>query len=297
MFHKQSSTALTLSIGMMLMISYCAQANSDGSSLEKADSNSESSSASNKLDVTIYLRVEALLKNQLFIDPGQRDAIDYVDVSIGIDAYYGRYFVKSSNKASQGSQSASIGYKLIEKSGYQIDALFAQTYLDGLSSVQGNLQRNKPSNELEGIRDRDNEINQGFRYTKYNDSQIWWIDVASDAFNYSHGGWVIDSYIVQVFQLYNWEIHAGIGATLFSKEVVNHHAGVTADEARSSRPVYEAGFGTRYSLDLSSQYPLSKNWVFFSGLSYKHYSSSFADSPLYKTNQQKSLRLGFMYVW
>lgn len=297
MFHKQWSTVVAFTIGMMLMVSHCAQAHSERSSLTNAENTSESSNTSNKLDVTVYLRMEALLKNQLFIDPGQREAIDYIDISVGIDAYYGRYFMESSNKPGQGNQSASIGYRLIEESDYQVDVLFAQTYLDGLSSVQGNLLRSEPSDELKGIRDRDDELNQGVRYTKYNDNQAWWIDVASDVFNYSHGGWVVDSYIAQAFQIYNWEVHAGLGATFFSKEVVNHHAGVTADESTPSRPIYEAGFGTRYSLDLSAQYPLSKNWVFVSGLSYKHYSSSFADSPLYKTNQQKLFRLGVMYVW
>lgn len=44
-----------------------------------------------ELNFTLYLRMDALFKNELFIDPGQEDFIDYIDISLGIDVYYDRF--------------------------------------------------------------------------------------------------------------------------------------------------------------------------------------------------------------
>ncbi|MEZ7226375.1 MipA/OmpV family protein [Alteromonas sp. DY56-G5] len=250
-----------------------------------------------ELNFTLYLRMDALFKNELFIDPGQEDFIDYIDISLGIDVYYDRFFIEANNQANRSNRGSSIGYRLVDDVDYQVDFLLGQSYLDGLSEDTGNLLRNEPSEELRGIRDRDDEINQGFRITRYGDNQAWWIDVAGDPFNITHGGWIVDGYYAQAYQVYNWELHAGIGATLFSNEVVDYHAGISLEEATANRPVYEAGFGGRLSLDVSAQYPLSQDWVFVSGFTYKYYSEAFSDSPLYQRNQHMLFSLGVMYVW
>ncbi|WP_153886318.1 MipA/OmpV family protein [Aliiglaciecola lipolytica] len=250
-----------------------------------------------ELDFTLYLRIDALFKNKLFIDPGQEEFIDFIDVSLGIDVYYDRFFIEANNQANRSNRGSSIGYRLVNDVHYQIDFLLGQSYLDGLSEDMGNLLRDEPSEELRGIRDRDGEINQGFRFTRYSDNQAWWIDIAGDPFNITHGGWIVDGYYARAYQIYNWELHAGIGATLFTEEVVDYHAGVSLEEATTNRPVYEAGFGARLSLDLSAQYPLSQDWVFVSGFTYKYYSDAFSDSPLYQRNQHVLFSLGVMYVW
>lgn len=257
----------------------------------------ESANESSEIDFTVYVRMDVLFKNQLFIDPGQEELIDYLDVSLGLDFYYGRFFIEANNQASRSNRNSSIGYRLVDDIDYQLDFLFGQTYLDGLSEKEGNLIREEPSRELQGIRDRDDEINQGLRFTKFNDNQAWWVDIAGDPFNISHGGWILDGYFAHVFQVYNWEFHVGTGATFFSKEVVNHHAGISVEEVRFDRPLYEAGFGSRYTIDLTAQYPLGQDWLFMSGFTYNHFSNSFGDSPLYKSNQQKLFSLGIMYVW
>ncbi len=257
----------------------------------------EFAGSSPKLDFTVYLRMDALFKSELFVDPGQEEFIDFLDVSVGIDVYYGRFFIETNNQANRSNRSSSIGYRLVDDTDYQIDFLIGQSYTDGLSEKGGNIIRDEPSLELQGIKDRDDEINQGLRFTKYNGNQAWWVDLAGDPFNISHGGWVVDGYLAHAFQYYNWQFHVGVGATFFSAEVVDYHAGVSIDESLAERPVYEAGFGTRYSLDLSAQYPLSQDWVFVSGFTYKHYSKSFSNSPLYKSNKQTLFSLGVMYVW
>lgn len=264
---------------------------------ERAIQEGETVEASPKLDYTFYLRMDAIVKSELFIDPGQEEFVDFLDVSLGFDVYYGRFFIEANNQANRSNRSSTIGYRLAESADYQLDFLLGQTYLDALSETDGNLIRTDPSEELRGIRNRDNEVNQGLRFTHYSGNQAWWIDVAGDPFNIAHGGWVIDGYFARAFQLYNWELHAGLGVTLFSEAVVDYHAGVSLEEVTPLRPVYEAGFGSRYSLDLSAQYPLSKDWVLVSGYTFRHYSSSFADSPLYKSNQQHLFSLGVMYVW
>jgi hypothetical protein len=263
----------------------------------KLQNEEDSVNSSPELDFTVYLRVDALFKNKLFIDPGQEEFIDFLDVSLGIDVYYGQFFIETNNQANRSNRSSSIGYRLVDNPDYQFDFLIGQSYLDALSEKEGNIIRDEPSIELKGIRARDFEFNQGFRFSKYSGNRAWWVDVAGDPFNISHGGWVVDSYLAHAFQYYNWAFHAGIGVTLFSKEVVDYHAGVSIDESTAERQIYKAGFGTRYSLDLSAQYPLTQNWVFVSGLTYKRYSKSFSDSPLYKTNKQTLFSLGVMYVW
>lgn len=264
---------------------------------EEVHQEEESTGSSPELDFTVYLRMDALFKSELFIDPGQEEVIDFLDVSLGIDVYYGRFFIETNNQANRSNRSSSIGYRLVDHTDYQIDFLMGQSYLDGLSESEGNMIRDEPSSELQGIRDRDDEINQGFRFSKYSGNQAWWVDVAGDPFNISHGGWIVDGYFAHAIQYYNWEFHVGVGATYFSDKVVDYHAGVSIDESTFERPVYEAGFGARYTLDLSAQYPLSKDWVFVSGFTHKHYSKSFNDSPLYKSNKQTLFSLGVMYVW
>lgn len=256
-----------------------------------------SSDSSSELDFTVYLRMDALFKSELFVDPGQEDLIDFIDVSVGIDIYYRRFFIETNNQANQSNRSTSIGYRLVDDTDYQFDFLIGQSYLDALSEKEGNVIRDEPSSELEGIRDRSFEINQGFRLSKYSNDHAWWVDVAGDPLFISHGGWVIDGYYVQRFHVYNWELHAGVGATFFSEQVVDYHAGVSFYESTANRPVYKAEIGNRYSLDLSAQYPLSRDWLFVSGFTYKHFSKSFSDSPLYKSNKQILFSLGVMYVW
>lgn len=267
------------------------------SSDEKTFKEEEHRASSPELDITFYLRMDALFKNELFVDPGQEEFIDFLDVSLGIDIYYGQFFIETNNQANRSNRSSSIGYRLIDTSDYQIDFLVGQSYLDALSEKEGNIIRDEPSSELQGIRDRDTEINQGLRYTRYSGNRAWWVDIAGDPFDISHGGWVIDGYYAQVYQVFNWELHAGFGATYFSEEVVDYHAGVSISESTTERPTYEAGSGTRFSLDMSAQYPLSEDWVFVSGFTYKHYSKSFSNSPLYKSDKQTLFSLGVMYVW
>jgi len=267
------------------------------SNSDEVQSEEKSAGTSPELDFTVYLRMDALFKNELFVDPGQEEFIDFLDVSLGIDVYYGRFFIETNNQANRSNRSSSIGYRLVDHTDYQIDFLMGQSYLDGLSESEGNMIRDEPSSELQGIRDRDDEINQGFRFSKYSGNQAWWFDVAGDPFNISHGGWIVDGYFAHAIQYYNWEFHVGVGATYFSDKVVDYQAGVSIDESTFERLVYEAGFGARYTLDLSAQYPLSKDWVFVSGFTHKHYSKSFSDSPLYKSNKQTLFSLGVIYVW
>ncbi|GBL05900.1 MipA/OmpV family protein [Glaciecola sp. KUL10] len=264
------------------------------------DSKREKVNSSKETDLfefTLYLRFDAFVKTQLYSDPNQSDIVDYLDLFIGIDAYYGAFFLETSNQANHVSSNSTFGYRIYNESDIQIDVLLGQSYLENISENKGNIYRSKPSSELKGIRDRSGELNQGLRFTKYYQNQAWWVDFAADPFRFSHGGYIVDAYIAQAYQLYNWELQTGLGLTLFSKEVVDYQAGVLEYEATPSRPAYRAGFGHRYSFDLSAQYPLSESWVFVASLSTKHYSDSFAESPIYGSNKQTNFGVGIMYVW
>lgn len=258
---------------------------------------SQSSSAKNKLDWTVYFRVETFLQNRLYNDSGQRDLVDYLGLSIGLDAYYGKFFIESSNRHSQNDQTSTFGYRLADNRDYQLDILLGQSYLDYLSENDGNVYRDEPSEALAGIDERDNDFSQGFRFTQFDANNAWWIDVAGDLFGDTHSGWIIDTYYSKLYQVVNWEVQFGLGATYFSKQMVDYYAGIDAHEVTADRPFYKPGNGSRVTLEVSAQYPLSSNWVFVAGASIKKFSDSFSESPLYKRGQQTSLRMGIMYVW
>ena len=83
-----------------------------------------------ELNFTLYLRMDALFKNELFIDPGQEDFIDYIDISLGIDVYYDRFFIEANNQANRSNRGSSIGYRLVDDVDYQVDFLLGQSYLN-----------------------------------------------------------------------------------------------------------------------------------------------------------------------
>ena len=257
----------------------------------------ESSLFKNEFDFTIYFRIETLIQNRLYKDSGQKNLLDYLGLSVGIDAYYRSFFIESNNRFYQNSQSSTIGYRLVDKTKYQLDILLGQGYLSYLEQNAGNVYREEPSEALAGIDNRDRDFNQGLRFTQFHGNKAWWIDVAGDLLKYSHGGWLFDSYYSQIYQVKNWEVQIGFGATYFSRKMVNYHAGVKAHEVTDQRPLYDSGNGARISFDVSAQYPLSQRWVFITGAAFKKYSSEFSNSPLFKRSHQNSLNMSVMYVW
>jgi outer membrane scaffolding protein for murein synthesis (MipA/OmpV family) len=258
---------------------------------------SETLFSKNELDFTFYLRIETIIQNRLYNDSGQRNLLDYLGLSVGLDAYYGRFFIESSNRFYQNSQTATLGYRLADMKNYQLDILLGQSYMNYLDQNHGNVYREEPSEALAGIDIRGGDINQGVRFTQFHSNKAWWIDVAGDLLTDSHGGWLVDAYFSQLYQIKNWEVQFGFGATYFSNQMVDYYSGIKAHEVTAERPLYKAGNGTRVSMDVSAQLPLSNTWIFFAGAAFKGYSAAFSDSPLYKRGHQTSLNMGVMYVW
>lgn len=288
---------LTVFCSFNLMSSLVFASSSPAEDRKNVANVSESSSPEYELDLTIYFRAETFLQSRLYKDSGQRDLVDYLALSVGLDAYYGNFFIERSNRYSQNNQTSAFGYRLVDNRDYQLDILLGQSYLDYLSENDGNVYRDEPSEALAGIDERDNDFSQGFRFTQFDGNKAWWIDVAGDLFKDTHGGWLIDTYYSQLHQVINWEIQIGFGATYFSNKMVDYYAGIKAHEVTAERPFYKPGNGSRVTLEVSAQYPLSSNWVFITGASIKKYSDSFSKSPLYKRGQQTSLNMGIVYVW
>ncbi|WP_395344403.1 MipA/OmpV family protein [Ningiella sp. W23] len=250
-----------------------------------------------EIDWTLYFNLNFTLLDGQYVGPQQSQPEDFVGLGIGLDFYVGNFFIESDNQFRRSATAGTLGYRAYSSESFQFDVLLGQTYIYGLSENIGNVYREPPSNELDGIETRKDDFSQGFRFAFFNDNSAWWVDIASGVALNTHEGSLIDAYYSKRYQVRNWDLQLGAGLTLFSSNVINYYAGVSEEEQTASRVQYEADSGYRVMLEAAAQYPISEDFLFRVNLTRSQFSSAFHRSPLYESASRTSLDVSVVYVW
>ncbi|MBT0586134.1 MipA/OmpV family protein [Alteromonas oceanisediminis] len=229
----------------------------------------------------------------------QKEESDFVELALYMDLYYKGFFIQSNKNRTRFSNfGAEIGYHLYEESNYEI-SLVHKSYATGFdeNEIYGEGAGEDVVPELEGINSRFDTSMQGLRFLNYTDNRLFWVDVAGDLISGEHRGWAVDAFYLLTYQLRNWDIDAGIGATYFSDKTNTYLYGVSPSESRALRPAYTPGSGHVFSVEVSARYPLSASWVFNTGVSVNQYSSSISDSPLVARDTVTRFKVSVGYVF
>lgn len=233
----------------------------------------------------------------LVVGGDQRDFGDYIFVQSSLDLYYKGFFIQTNKHRFEGLLNGSeLGYELYVEEDYEID-IISKSYIIGFDQDASGLIRDEFIPELEGINTRESNSSEGLRYIRYLDNAVYWVDIASDLLAGYHDGWVVDGFYSHIIQVRNWEVNVGGGASFFSRKMNNYYFGVSDDEIAEGRPAYEAGSGYRVEFEAIAQYPMGEDWLFSTGATLSHYSSSIANSPLVDRQNVLRFKLGISYVF
>ncbi len=227
----------------------------------------------------------------------QSDFSDFIFLNIWLEAYYKGFFIQTNNYRNSGVVGRTeLGYEILVEDDYEIDFIY-KSYFAGFDQYNAGAVIDELIEELEGIDERKYSPHAGLRYMRYFDKSVAWIDVAYELFGGYHNGWVVDTFYNRVYEIRNWDISVGGGATYFSDKTTDYFFGIDANEVALNRPVYETGSGYRVELESSAQYPISQDWLFTIGATYSHFSNSIANSPIVARQNVIRFRLSVSYVF
>lgn len=224
---------------------------------------------------------------------------DDIAVSLLLDVYYRGFFIQSENRRFDARHNnASIGYRFIEEQNWEMDVL-VKSYVVGFDEYGQDFPGNSdaPVNALRGIKPREYDGTIALRYTRFNDESIFWLDVGGNALDQQHEGWIVDTYYSYLIPVRNWDIYLGIGATIYSSEMVDYYYGIDRDEVTDFRPYYQGSLGARIQFEAMAQYPISQSWILRGGISQSFYSSSITDSPIVGSHIKPQASIEISYVF
>lgn len=227
----------------------------------------------------------------------QRDFTDFVAINIWLEAYYKGFFIETNRYRNSGAVGRTeLGYEIYLDENYELDFIY-KSYLSGFDQFNAGAVVDELIEELEGIDQREYTTSAGLRYLRYLENAVAWIDVSYDLFEGYHRGWVVDTFYNRVYQLRNWDLSVGGGATFFSDKINDYYFGIDQNEINQNRKAYEAGSGYRIELEASAQYPISQDWLFTVGSTYSYFSNSIGDSPIVARQNVLRFKLSVSYVF
>ena len=225
---------------------------------------------------------------------------DDFEASLLLDLYYRGFFIQSESRRFDARHNgAAFGYKFIENQDWELDILI-KNYITGFDEYGHDLfaeDKDQPVESLRGISEREYDGTLALRYTRYYEESIFWVDVGGDAFNNDYGGWLVDAYYSYLIPVRNWDIYLGIGASVFSAELVDYYYGIDEHEVTPTRPYYEGSLGARIQFEAMAQYPISESWILRGGISQSFYTSAITDSPIVDSDVKPQASIEISYVF
>ncbi len=97
----------------------------------------------------------------------------------------------------------------------------------------------------------------------------------------------------QVLDSGRWDLGAYVGVDRASARVVNYYFGVRADEALATRPAYQPGAATHWTLGLSAAYKLDERYAILFGLQGTRLGTAAGSSPIAETRNAAVAYAGF----
>lgn len=273
-FNKHMKTAMIQKTGLALAITLSCCTNTWAQ-----DSNLRSDSihyGDDGWDISLGLGV-GVGKGDLYV--GEDDSDVQAAILGGITYRKDRFFF-----AADDDKGIQIGYSLIQKEDWVIDAVFGPVFGTNFDD----------NDELKHLDDRDIDGHLGARYSWYGENNRISFGIGQDVLN-AHDGWLATAQYSHEWQIKNWLVTGSAGAAHISEKMANHIVGVSAAEATSSIPAFSADAGNVGWIDLKAEYPVTENWVLQTSLNMLAVSDEFNDSPITDDDTTASLIVGMKY--
>lgn len=196
---------------------------------------------------------------------------------------------------SQLTGGAVLGYKLFDSEPWTLDIIAVQLQ-SGFDEYGGAIYSGPLIKELEGITPRQADYDAGLRLTRTNGDTQLNLEILHDIAG-AHQSLIVSTFISHIRPWKNWEFRSGVGLSYYPKTYTNYYFGVTPEEVRAFRPVFEASNAFAMQFEFHAEYPLSRHWVFLGGWLTTWFSSGIGDSPLVEQPYQHKAKVGIRYVF
>lgn len=227
-------------------------------------------------DVSLGLGI-AVGEGDLYL--GQ-DASDVEAAILGGATYRkGRFFF-----AADDDNGIQIGYSLIQKEDWVIDAVFGPVFAADFDN----------NDELKHLDNRDIDGHLGLRYSRYGEHNRISFGIGRDVID-THDGWAASAEYSHEWQIKNWLVTGNVGLAHISEKMANHIAGVGASEATIAIPAFQAKAGNVGWFGLDAEYPVTEKWVFQTALYTLAISDEFSDSPITDDDSTTTALVGMKY--
>jgi outer membrane protein len=170
----------------------------------------------------------------------------------------------------------------------------------GLLSNIRSARKSTDGSDLDGMNDIDDAFETG-PFISYQLTDHIRIDLAGlfDVSN-THEGWIADLTLAGEYPIKRTPITLSFasGVSYGSEEYNNTYYGVTAAEANTNRPIFNAETGlNRITIDVSLSYDLTEHWSVTGGITAEQLLGNIVDSPIVKEKTQIIPAFGVYYTF
>ncbi|MBE0367057.1 MipA/OmpV family protein [Pseudoalteromonas aurantia] len=223
---------------------------------------------------------------------GAESNFDSLTMLVDAKIQYKRFYLNSHSGDFFGG--SDIGYQLIIEDDWGVDVIYGNYQIP--FSNEGYFDSETYIPELEGIKERKRDQSIGFSYYRTIGEYQAVAELVYDTLGDSNG-WVLHFEATRNFELRNWDVWLNFGANYYSANFIDYFYGVDADEARSSRPIYEMGHAVSVFTQVQANYPIAEDWVFSAGASVLVGASNTRKSPLINSRHARAVFAGVKYVF
>lgn len=147
---------------------------------------------------------------------------------------------------------------------------------------------------LAGLKERDATLEGGFYINHSTNMGRLKLTVLTDAASKHDGQTVSLSYTADM-NMGDWNVNPYIGAAWISSDKINHHFGVSADEATSTRAAYEGKNTSNVFAGVRGRYEFNKNWDLNLNAGVSRLGSGITDSSIVDDKTVYSAGVGVNY--
>lgn len=262
--HNIISTFLSAAI-LVSCNGYCLADESQPKDQQKSDKNSRDGYS---LSIGLgYLNIES----PIYIE----EQVDGLKLVIDGRYQWKGFFVELANDPARDKNLPAAGYNFYSTEHWNLDVIAAAA----TGRTESNYYVDGQAKQISG------EPTRGFGFR----AQGSWGNsiVQMVALPYFHEDFRSDSavdyaslWVGHRWQIRNWSLNGLLGAVYKSSGLLDHHYGVTEDEADKIFRAYEPSSGTDYTAHIDLSYPVSKNILFQIYSRHTQYSDAALDSPL-----------------
>ncbi|MCB1643824.1 MAG: MipA/OmpV family protein [Pseudomonadales bacterium] len=148
--------------------------------------------------------------------------------------------------------------------------------------------------ELAGIRERDVSVDAGIWFNHTTETGRLHLSLLTDAGGKHHGHSATVSYRFDM-NAGNWHVNPGVAAQWLSKDLVDHHFGVSNLETTATRTAYQGDSAISLSAGIDSRYALSEHWDFTTSAGVQWFSDGIGDSSVVARQTNYFANIGINY--